>query len=255
MAEDNVLIERRDGVLIITINRPEARNSFDLKTADAMSRALDSLENDDQLHVGVLTGAGGHFSAGMDMKAFLRGDVPYVAHRGIFGILNQPPDKPLIASIEGAAIAGGFELMLACDLVVAADDVLLGLPEVKRGLCAAAGGLMKLPRRIPLAIAAELTLTGELINAERGRELGLVNRLAPPGGALDAALELAQAVAANAPLAVKASKEVLYASLDWTSAEAWGKQGGIVGPVLASDDAIEGSKAFSEKRAPRWQGR
>ena len=252
---DLVITERRDHVLVITINRPEVRNAFDLATADAMSRAVDELDSDPELRVGVLTGAGGHFSSGMDMKAFLEGNVPYVAHRGIFGIVNEPPEKPLVGAVEGAALAGGFELMLVCDLVVAAADVEIGINEVRRGTCASAGGLIKLPHRIPMAIASELALTGESIDAERALELGLVNRIAPPGEALERALGLAEAVARNAPLALAASKKVLQGTLDWTSEEAWSRQGEIVGPIWNSEDAREGSRAFKEKREPRWQAR
>ncbi len=253
--DELVLRERHGHVLVMTINRPETRNAFDLFTADALSRAVDELDDDPELRVGILTGAGGHFSAGMDMKAFLEGNLPYVAHRGIFGIVNQPPEKPLIGAVEGAALAGGFELMLICDLVVAAADVELGINEVKRGTCASAGGLMKLPHRIPIAVAAELALTGDSIGAERALELGLINRVSEPGKALEQALELAERVAGNAPLALRASKQVLYGTLEWTSEEAWGKQGEIVGPIWNSEDAREGSRAFKEKREPRWQGR
>jgi enoyl-CoA hydratase len=255
VVSETVLTERRGNILVITINRPEVRNAFDLETADAMSRAVDALDGDPELRAGVLTGAGGHFSSGMDMKAFLTGNVPYVAHRGIFGIVNEPPTTPLIGAVEGAALAGGFELMLVCDLVVAAADVELGINEVQRGTCASAGGLMKLPHRIPIAVAAEMALTGRSIGAERALELGLVNRIAEPGEALAGALELAGSVARNAPLALEASKRVLYGTLDWTSDEAWAKQGEIVGPIWDSEDAREGSRAFKEKREPRWRGR
>lgn len=251
---DLVLTERRDRVLVITINRPEVRNAFDFVTADAMSKAIDELDSSDDVVCGVLTGAAGHFSSGMDMKAFLTGDVPYVASRGIFGIVNRPPEKPLVAAVEGAALAGGFELMLACDLAVAAKGVQLGINEVKRGTCASAGGLLKLPRRIPPAIAAEMALTGESIGAERALELGLVNRVAEPGEALDVAVELAAGIAANAPLAVRASKRVLVGTIGWTPEEAWGKQGEIVGEIWNSNDAREGSRAFKEKREPNWTG-
>lgn len=252
---DLVLTERRGHLLVITINRPEVRNAFDLATADAMSKAVDRLDEDPELRVGVLTGAGGHFSSGMDMTAFLAGDVPYVAHRGIFGIVNEPPRTPLVGAVEGAALAGGFELMLVCDLVVAARDVELGINEVKRGTCASAGGLMKLPHRVPMAVASELALTGKSISAQRALELGLVNRICAPGAALEQAMELAKSVAANAPLALTASKRVLNQTLDWTSEEAWGKQGEIVGPIWDSEDAREGSRAFKEKRPPQWKGR
>lgn len=252
---DHVLRERHGNVLVITINRPEVRNAFDLETADAMSRAIDELDETPELRAGVLTGAGGHFSSGMDMKAFLTGNVPYVAHRGIFGVVNNPPRTPLVAAVEGAAMAGGFELMLVCDLVVVASDVRLAINEVRRGTCASAGGLMKLPHRIPLAVAAELALTGDEIGAERAYELGLANRVAEPGKALEVALGLAERIAENAPLALEASKRVLNETLDWTSDEAWGRQGEIVGPIWDSEDAREGSRAFKEKRKPEWRGR
>lgn len=253
-ASDLVRTERRGNVLVITINRPEVRNAIDFATADAISKAVDELDGDAELRAGVLTGAGGHFSSGMDMGAFLEGDVPYVAHRGIFGIVNQPPETPLVAAVEGAALAGGFELMLICDLVVAARDVRLGINEVQRGTCASAGGLLKLPHRIPMAVASELALTGEPIGAKRALELGLVNRVSEPGAALEEAVGLARLIARNAPLALTASKRVLYGTLDWTSEEAWSKQGEIVGPIWDSADAKEGSRAFKEKREPRWSG-
>jgi enoyl-CoA hydratase len=250
-----ILSERRDRVLVMTVNRPEVRNAFDFATADALSNALDELERDDELRVGVLTGAGGHFSAGMDLEAFQRGDVPYVAKRGIFGIVNAPPSKPLIAAVEGGALAGGFELMLACDMVTAAADARFGIPEVKRGLLAAAGALLDLPRRIPPAIAYELALTGEPIAASRAAELGLVNRVTDAGGALEEALRLAGEIAANAPLAVAASKRVLAETLSWDPGERWVAQGEIAGPVLTSEDAKEGTRAFLEGRDPEWRGR
>lgn len=255
MPSEPILKERSDRVLVITINRPEVRNAFDFATADALSNALDELEQDDQLRVAVLTGADGHFSAGMDLKAFQRGDVPYVAKRGIFGIVNAPPSKPLIAAVEGGALAGGFELMLACDMVVAADDARFGIPEVRRGLLAAAGALLDLPRRIPPAIAYELALTGEPISASRAADLGLVNRVTEAGGALDEALRLAAGIAANAPLAVAASKRVLAETLGWDPEQRWSIQGEIAGPVLTSEDAKEGTRAFLEGRDPEWRGR
>lgn len=240
---------------MLAIDRPEVKNALDMATADAIARGIDELEADEELRVGVLTGTGGYFCAGMDLKAFQRGDVPYVASRGIFGIVNKPPRKPLIAAVEGGALAGGFELMLACDMAVAAADAELGIPEVRRGLLAASGALLELPRRIPPAVAFELALTGEPISATRAAELGLVNRVALPGEALAEAVRLATAIAANAPLAVAASKRVLTETLSWEPEERWSKQGEIVGPVLASEDALEGARAFVERREPRWRGR
>jgi enoyl-CoA hydratase len=250
-----VLTERRDGVLLITINRPEARNAVNLAVAEGIAAALDELDADAALQIGVLTGAGSGFCAGMDLKAFVAGERPYAGDRGFAGITQRAAEKPLIAAIEGFAVAGGLEVALACDLLVAARGAKLGVPEVKRSLVAAGGALRQLPRRLPYGIAMELALTGDPITAERAHELGLVNRLADPGGALDAALELARAITPNAPLALKASKAVLRAQFDWSDGDFWHKQGEITGPVFASEDAREGAVAFSEKRAPVWSGR
>lgn len=203
----------------------------------------------------MLTGSGGTFSAGMDLKAFLAGESPSIEGRGLCGITMTPPRKPLIGAVEGWALAGGFELVLACDLVVAARTARLGLPEVKRGLVARAGGALLLPRRVPPAIALELLLTGEPIGAERGAEIGLVNRLTDDGGALTGALELAVAIAANGPLAVAATKRIARSGADWPAEDAWTNQSAIAGPVFASADAREGATAFREKRPPVWRGR
>ena len=253
--ESAVLTERRDGVLLITLNRPDARNAVNAALAAGVAAALDELDADDKLGVGVLTGAGKGFSSGMDLKAFVAGESPYAADRGFAGITQRAAEKPLIAAIEGFAVAGGFEVALSCDLIVAARGARLGIPEVKRSLVAAGGALLRLPQRIPYHVAMELALTGDPIDAERGYELGIVNRLAEPGGAVDAALELAGEVARNGPLALKASKKIVQSSGDWTEAEAWEKQGEIAGPVMTSEDAREGAIAFAEKRDPIWRGR
>jgi enoyl-CoA hydratase/carnithine racemase len=255
MNEQPLLSERRDRVLLIRLNRPDARNAVNLAMAEAMVAALDELDSDDGLSLGVITGEGRGFSSGMDLKAFATGERPWAGDRGFAGIVQKPPEKPLIAAIEGFAVAGGLEIALACDLIVAARGARLGIPEAKRGLVAAGGALRQLPRRLPAAIAMELALTGETITAERAVELGLVNRLADPGKALEAALELADRVAANAPLALRASKTVLHRQWSWDDQTFWGEQGEIVGPVFASEDAIEGATAFNEKRAPKWRGR
>jgi enoyl-CoA hydratase len=250
-----VLTERRDNVLVITLNRPEARNAVNLPLAEGIAAGLDELDADDGLSVGVLTGAGGFFCAGMDLKAFVTGERPWVGDRGFAGIVQRASRKPLIAAVEGFAVAGGFEIALACDLIVAAQGAKFGIPEVKRSLVAAGGALLRLPQRMPYGIAMELALTGDTITAERAAELGVVNRVAEPGGALDAALELAAAISKNGPLALTASKEVLQQQRDWDEQEFWTKQGEITGPVFGSEDAREGAIAFSEKRDPVWKGK
>jgi enoyl-CoA hydratase len=252
---DAVLTEERDGVLVITINRPDARNAINGAVARGIAAALDRLDGEDALRVGVLTGAGGFFSSGMDLKGFLSGDLPIVEGRGLGGLTEKPPRKPLVAAVEGYAVAGGFELVLACDLVVAGEGSRLGVPEVKRGLVAAAGAALQLPQRIPLAVALEMLLTGDPLDARRAAELGLVNRVVPDGTALDAALELARAVAVNGPLAVAVSKQIARSASDWTFAEGWQKQAELTGPVFVSEDAQEGARAFAEKRDPVWKGR
>ena len=250
-----VLTERRDNVLVITLNRPEARNAVNLALAEGIAAGLDELDDDDGLSVGVITGAGGYFSAGMDLKAFVTGERPWVGDRGFAGIVQRAARKPLIAAVEGFAVAGGFEVALACDLIVAAQGAKFGIPEVKRSLVAAGGALLRLPQRMPYGTAMELALTGDTITAERAAELGVVNRLTDVGGALDGALELAAAISKNAPLALIASKEVLQKQRDWDADEFWAKQGEITGPVFTSEDAQEGAKAFAEKRDPVWKGR
>lgn len=243
-----------DGVLVVTIDRPEARNAVDTATAEAIGAAMDRLDADDAIVAGVVTGAGGTFCAGMDLKAFLAGERPSIPGRGFAGLVEQPPQKPLVAAVEGYALAGGFEVALACDLIVAAEDARFGLPEVKRGLVAAGGGLMRLPQRVPPGIAAEWALTGDLVPATRAYEVGLVNRLTPQGGALDVALELARAIAANGPLAVRATKRIMALAPGWTPQEMFERQREISEPVRSSRDAREGATAFKEKRAPRWRG-
>jgi enoyl-CoA hydratase len=254
MAE-SVAVERRGFTQVITINRPEVKNALDSAAARALAAAADELDADDDLRVGVLTGAGGTFCAGMDLKAYLRGDKPSIEGRGFGGITMTPPRKPLIAAVEGWALAGGFELMLACDLVVAGESSKFGVPEVKRALVPAGGGALLLPGRIPFAVAMELLLTGEAITAGRAAELGLVNRLVPDGGALDGALRLAEVIAANGPLAVAVTKQIARSQADWTVAEGWQRQADLYKPVFDSRDAREGATAFGEKRAPVWRGR
>ncbi len=255
MSDAAVLTEQRDGVLLVTLNRPEQRNAVNPAVAQGIAAALDQLDATPELRVGVLTGAGKGFCAGMDLKAFVRGERPYVDGRGFAGIVERPPDKPLIAAIEGFAVAGGFEIALACDLIVAARGAKLGIPEVKRGLVAAGGALLRMPRRIPYHLAMELALTGDPIGSERAAEVGLVNRLTEPGGAVEGALALAREVAANGPLALAATKRIVVEALGWAPHEQWARQAEITLPVMTSEDAREGSVAFAEKRQPVWRGR
>ena len=250
----DVLVEYEDGLVIITINRPEARNAVNRAVSYGVCEAVDELDARDDLRVGILTGAGNTFCSGMDLKAFLRGEVTRVEGRGIMGIAMTPPKKPLIAAVEGYALAGGFEAMLACDLTVAARNAQFGIPEVKRGLAAAAGGLMRLPRLIPPRIAMELALTGDMISAERAAQYGLVNILTEPGEALAEAKRLAGRIIANAPMSVAASKRVIVEQRDWPTAEMFARQQEITGPVLQSQDAKEGAAAFAEKRKANWKG-
>ncbi|GAA1807699.1 crotonase/enoyl-CoA hydratase family protein [Actinomadura chokoriensis] len=249
-----VLTEEDGAVLVITINRPEARNAVNGEVARGIAAAVEELETRKDLSIGILTGAGGTFCAGMDLKGFLTGDNPVVEGRGFAGLTERPPAKPMIAAIEGYALAGGCEVALSCDMIVAARDAQFGLPEPKRGLVAAGGGLLRLPQRIPYHIAMEIALTGDKYPAERMAELGFVNRLAESGGALAAAKELALKVAENAPLALAATKKVIVESADWTTEEAWKKQQEITLPVFTSKDAQEGPAAFAEKRKPNWKG-
>jgi enoyl-CoA hydratase len=252
---DEVLVERRGAVQVIIINRPEARNALNGTVASGIRDAADELDADPELRAGVLSGAGGTFSAGMDLKAFLRGETPAFPGRGLCGITQTPPRKPLIGAAEGWALAGGFELLLACDLVVAGQSARFGVPEVTRGLVAGAGGALLLAQRIPRALALELLLTGDPITAPRAAEIGLVNHVVEDGQALPAAVDLATRIAANAPLALAATKQIAHRGRDWTTAQGWDEAAALMHPVYTSQDAKEGARAFAEKRPPHWQGR
>lgn len=254
-AAADVLVRHESRVAVITINRAHAKNAVTRAVSEGIAAALDELDRRDDLSVGVLTGAGGCFCAGMDLKGFLRGERPSIEGRGFAGLTEAPPRKPLIAAVEGYALAGGCEIVLACDLVVAARTARFGIPEVKRGLVAAAGGLLRLPHRVPEQIAMELALTGDMITATRAYEIGLVNRLTEDGQALDAALDLAARIAENGPLAVLATKRVIKEHGQWPEAERFARQRQIIDPVFASQDAQEGARAFAEKRRPDWRGR
>ncbi|MFZ1743939.1 MAG: crotonase/enoyl-CoA hydratase family protein [Pontixanthobacter sp.] len=251
---EEVLTQEDGGILIITINRPEAKNAMTKAASEGIAAALDRLDSEDHLRVGILTGAGGTFCSGMDLKGFLRGESPSVPGRGFGGLTERGPVKPLIAAVEGYALAGGMELMIACDLIVANSKAKFGIPEAKRGLAAAAGGLMKLPDLIPAKIAMELALTGDFIDTARAYELGLVNRVTD-GAALDAAIELANAITANGPLAVKVSKQIMVESRGWALDKRYEEQAKLLPQVFMSEDAREGSLAFAEKRAPNWKGK
>lgn len=250
-----VRVRQAGGIQTIILDRPYARNAVTRAMAEGVAAALDELEARADLAVGVITGAGGFFCAGMDLKGFLRGERPSIEGRGFAGLTEAPPRKPLIAAVEGPAVAGGCEIVLACDLVVASRTARFGLPEVRRGLVATAGGLLRLPHRVPEQIAMELALTGDLLPAERAYQVGLVNRLTGEGTALEEALALAAAVASNGPLAVRASKRVIREHTRWPEEERFARQREITDPVSASADAKEGALAFTEKRPPKWTGR
>jgi enoyl-CoA hydratase/carnithine racemase len=249
--------ERRGQVEILTINRPEVRNAINADVSRAMSLALDELADDDDCSVVVLTGSGEKaFSAGMDLKAFASGEGESImsAPGGFAGIVHRSFPKPIIAAVNGAALAGGCEIMLSCDLAVASEHATFGIPETKRGLIAGAGALIRLPNRVPLAIALELALTGEPIDARRALELGLVNRVVPADRLIEEAVALATLISDNAPLAVRWSKKVMLRALSVPEEEAWKVNTEAMGAVFSSTDALEGSVAFAEKRKPNWQG-
>jgi len=252
---DICLLDHRDGILTITLNRPEVRNAANRALSEAVAAAILGFEADPALRVAIISGTGGCFCSGMELKAFARGEDPRIGERGLFGFNDAVLAKPVIAALEGPAVAGGFETVLNCDLVVAGDTAHFGLPEVRRGLAATGGGLFRLPRKIPQNIAMELALTGDMLDAPQAAQLGLVNRLVPAEQALAAARELARGIAANAPLSVEASKDVMLRQQDWTVAESIPIQDAIADRIMASADAREGALAFAEKRPPRWLGR
>ena len=252
---DEVVRQRIGKVEVLTINRPEARNAINRAVAIALGDALEEVEHDDECWVVVLTAAGDKaFSAGMDLKAFATGEFP-ITDKGFGGITKRTFPKPIICAANGSALAGGCEIMLSCDLVVAADHAKFGIPEVSRGLVAGAGGLIRLPRRIPVAVALELALTGDPMDAARAYELGLVNRVVPSAEVLPTAIALAERIARNAPAAVRVSKQVMRAATEMTEEEAWGMSDSAFGEISSAPDALEGAIAFAEKREPNWTGR
>jgi enoyl-CoA hydratase len=249
---DELVLERVDRILVMTINRPQVRNAVNGSTAHAIADAVDKLESDDSLSVAVITGAQGTFCSGMDLRAYLAGELPSIKGRGFAGLVERLPTKPIIAAVEGYALAGGFEIAIACDLIVAGQSATFGLPEVKRGLVPTGGGALKLWRQLPYHVAMEVLLTGDPISAERAHHFGFVNRIVPDGNALSVAMDLARVVAANGPLALEAVKKIVREAPDWTVDEAPKRQRAIGVPVFQSADAREGAKAFTERRAPQW---
>ena len=254
MSEEVLVEVEGDGILLVTINRPEARNAMTRAAAEAIAAAMDRLDAENDLRVAILTGAGGTFCAGMDLKGFLKGEIPVAGDRGFGGLTTWTPNKPVIAAVDGHALAGGFELAIACDMIVASAGSKFGIPEVKRGLAAGGGGMVHLPRLLPRPLAMEMALTGDPITAERAHELGLVN-LVTAGPAVDGARLLAARVAACGPLAVAASKGVVRDSWLWPVADINTLQSPYIAKVFASEDAREGATAFAEKRKPNWQGK
>ena len=251
-----VNFEIRDRIAIITLNRPEARNAVSQQLAEDLEAAIDRLEADDALWIGILCGNGPAFCAGADLKAIASGEARLTTKRGGFaGLVRRVRTKPLIAAVEGPAVAGGTEIVLSCDLVVASTTARFGLPEVKRSLVANAGGLFRLPRAVPLNVAMEMALTGDDLDAEAAHRHGLVNRLVQPGHALAAAVELAEAVNANAPLAVRASRRVVLAARLLEDDEAFEVAANATREVFRTEDFREGPRAFVEKRSPIWTGR
>jgi len=250
-----VLTERHDGVLTITINRPGQKNAVNRETAIQLAAAVDQLDADPELSVGVLTGAGGTFSAGMDLKAFAKGETPILPGRGFGGLTQAVVRKPLIAAVEGWALGGGFEMALSCDLIVAAQDAKFGLTEVKRGLIAGEGGVIRLPQRLPYHVALKVLLTGEPMSAIDANRYGLISEMTAPGGALAGAQELAQRIAVNAPLALAKVKQVVREVQGLNDTEAFARQNTEAHSLLDTEDAHEGAVAFAEKRAPVWRGR
>ena len=252
---DEVLVERHGAVQVITINRPEARNALNRAVAVGVRDAVDELDATPELRAGVLTGAGGTFSSGMDLKAFLKGEAPSFPGRAHQRLARRRLGDTAQAAAEGWALAGGFELLLACDLVMAGASARFGATEVKRGLVAGAGGAMLLAQRVPRALALEMLLTGDPVDAVRAAEIGLVNRVVADGQAITAAIELAERIAANGPLALIATKQIAYGGGDWPAEQRWDRMAALLAPVFVSEDAREGARAFAEKRPPLWQGR
>ncbi len=251
---EEILVNEADGILEVTINRPDQRNAMTKQVAEGIAAAMDRLNSENSLRCAILTGAGGTFCSGMDLKGFLKGEMPVAGDRGFGGLTDWTPDKPVIAAVDGYALAGGMELALACDMIVANAGAKFGIPEVKRGLVAAGGGVVQLPRLLPRPLAMELALTGDPIGAQRAYDLGLVNRVTD-GPAIEAARELANVIAQNGPLALAASKGIIRDSWLWPADKVNENQTPYIAHVFASEDAREGASAFAEKRKPNWKGK
>lgn len=250
-AEQAVLVERRDRVMVITLNRPEAMNAINGALSHGLLAAVQELDGDDSLTAGVITGNGRGFCSGMDLKAFARGE----DIGPLTTFIRSGSRKPLIAAIEGFALAGGCEIALTCDLLVASKGAKIGIREVKVGLFAAAGGVFRLPARVGYTRAMEMAITGEPISAEDAMAAGMLSELTEPGGALAAAIGWAERIAENAPLAVAASKSLVRAAAQGHDEETlWKMQEPLSKQVFSSNDAKEGPVAFAEKRAPKWTG-
>jgi enoyl-CoA hydratase len=247
--------ERQGNVAVLRLNRPEAKNAISPEVSAAMAEALDAVEADTSARAVVLASTGDVFSAGADLKVVAQGrGMEIGAGKGGFaGIVTRDFPKPIIAAVQGAALAGGFEIVLSCDLVVAADTARFGIPEVQRGLLAAAGGLIRLPKRVPLALALELAMTGDAISAERAHQLGLVNRVVPRERVLEEAVSLADRIGQNSPIAVRMSRRLVKEAAEVSEADGWALTGKYAVEVFSSGDAIEGSTAFAEKRPPVWK--
>ncbi len=255
-SEPLVITEQRGYVQIMTLNRPEAMNAFNTALSEALAQTLEEFDADDSVRVGVLTGAGRAFSAGMDLKQFASGGLdamPLASDRGFGGITERACQKPLVAAVEGVAFAGGLEVALSCDLIVASEGTRLGIPEVGVGLFAGAGALLRLPRQLPYSLAMEMALTADPITAEVAHQHGMVNRVCPKGESVAVAVELAERIARNAPKGVRASKQILQEVLGVSEADFWEFQRPFMADVFGSEDAIEGATAFAEKRDPNWQ--
>jgi enoyl-CoA hydratase len=250
-----VELEHRDNIALVTLNRPEARNAISPEVSQTMAAILDEVEADAGLRAVVLTGRGEVFSAGADLKVVASGRANDIASGkgGFAGIATRDFPKPIIAAVNGPALAGGFEIVLSCDLVVAAETAVFGIPEVKRGLMAAAGGLIRLPKRVPMAMALELAMTGDPIDADRALQLGLVNRVVPAAKVVDEAITIAERIGENSPIAVRNSRRLVREASELSERDGWSRTFELMMPVFESGDAVEGATAFAEKRKPVWR--